>query len=418
MSGNRKYILIMVGCLALLSLAEYLAPKPIDWRVSLSKDDKIPYGNYILRQMLGQQVAGQPVTDNYQTLYELATADRKSDTVALAKNLIFINNTFAPDSLDALALLNYAYSGSTVFIAANYFGGYLADTLSVEVLDNVYLKNEGVVKELLDSLGTNFSNPRLRAPKPYFYRRGIVSQYFAGADTATVVLGTNSLGAANFVKIRYGQGGFLLHCNPLAFTNYNMLHPNNNEYIAKALTYLPAQPVVWDEYYKTGRKELSSPFRFLLENEALAWSWRLLLGTVLLYVLFAAKRRQRIIPIVRPPMNTTLEFARTIGRLYYLHGDHHDLAHKKTAYFMETLRTHFYLSTSGVYPFGPDTMDQLCPFMERVAHKTNVPLAKIKALLDAMLTAERSPNLSEAQLIRLNQLIEQFYEEAGLGNRA
>jgi hypothetical protein len=417
MSGNRKYILILLGCFLLLSLAEYLTPKAIDWRVSLSKDEKIPYGNLIMRQLLAQQLGGQPISDNFSTFYELANADRESDTVALPKNFVLINNGFTPDSLDTKALLNYAYSGSTVFIAANWFGGALADTLHLSVLDNMLLQNKGVVKELLDSLGANFNHPKLRADKPYFYRRGTVPQYFGGADTSAVVLGTNSLNAANFIRIPFGEGSFLLHCNPLIFTNYNMLYGHNAEYIAKAFSYLPAQPTVWDEYYKGGREKSSSPFRFLLENEALAWGWRLLLGATVLYVAFAIKRRQRVIPIVHPPLNTTLEFARTIGRLYYLHKDHQDLARKKTAYFMELLRTHFYLSTSGVYPFGPATVDQLGDLAERVAFKTNVPLPKVKALFDAMLTADRNEQMTENQLIALNGLIEEFYEATGLVNR-
>ncbi len=414
MSGKSKYMFILASCFVLLTLTEYLAPKEVDWKVTFSKEDKIPYGNFILRQLLPSQFPGQPITDNYQTFYELATADRESDTLALPKNYLFINDTFAPDSLETQALLSYAYSGSSVFIAANQFYGLLADTLQLTVLDNFYLKNKGLVNEVIDSLGINLVNPKLRSAKAHYYKRGTIPQYFAGADSAVIVLGTNELNAANYIRIPYGEGDFFLHCNPLAFTNYNMLRENNAEYIAKSLSYLPLQPVVWDEYYKVGRQESVSRFRFLLGNEALAWAWRLLLGTILLFVVFATKRKQRIIPIVRPALNTTLEFARTIGRLYYLHGDHRDLARKKTAFFMEFLRTHYYLSTSGIYPFGPDTTTQLADFTERVAAKTNVPMPQVNALFTAMLAVEREPQLSEDKLIQLNQLIEHFYEAAGL----
>jgi hypothetical protein len=412
--GNKKYFLVMAGCLLLLFAAEYFKPRPINWDETFSRDDKIPYGTYLVREMLPRLFPGQPITDNYRTFYELEREHLASDSVVLPKNYVIITNYYYPDSLASRALLSLAYAGSDIFIASNALGGPLGDSLKVTETDNFSISNVNVFKEVVDSLGLNFVNPALRAPEAYYYRRGSLRNHYFGADSlATTILGRNSLNAANFIRIRFGEGNFWLHCNPLVFTNYNMLYQNNHEYIAKAFSYLPAKrPVVWDEYPNVGRRENRSPLRFVFDQEALAWAWRLALGALLLYILFAVKRRQRIIPIVNPPLNTTLEFARTIGRLYYLHRDHQDLARKKTAYFMEHVRSHLYLSTSGVYPFTPENLPKLDEFAQRLAQKAGQPLDQVKKLLNLMVTVERGQQITEDQLTALSNQVEQFYQRA------
>src|SRR5690606_27953302 len=57
-----------------------------------------------------------------------------------------------------------------------------------------------------------------------------------------------------------------------------------------------------------------------------------------LTVLAHARRRQRAIPVVAPPRNTSRDFADTIGRLYYFRGDHADIARKLVTQFRDETR--------------------------------------------------------------------------------
>ena len=59
---------------------------------------------------------------------------------------------------------------------------------------------------------------------------------------------------------------------------------------------------------------------------------------ILLFMIFTARRRQRVIPVIREPENKSLEFTELIGTLYYQKKDHADLVHKKFIYFAEELR--------------------------------------------------------------------------------
>jgi hypothetical protein len=55
-------------------------------------------------------------------------------------------------------------------------------------------------------------------------------------------------------------------------------------------------------------------------------------------MVFTAKRRQRVIPVVEEPKNRSLEFVKLIGTLYYQKGDYRDLVMKQYAYLTETVR--------------------------------------------------------------------------------
>jgi MoxR-like ATPase len=60
--------------------------------------------------------------------------------------------------------------------------------------------------------------------------------------------------------------------------------------------------------------------------------------TIILFMIFTAKRRQRVIPVVHEPANKSLEFTELIGTLYFQKKDHADLVRKKFSYLAEELR--------------------------------------------------------------------------------
>jgi len=69
---------------------------------------------------------------------------------------------------------------------------------------------------------------------------------------------------------------------------------------------------------------------------------------MILFVLFEMKRRQRIIPVIAPLRNTTLDFVQTVGNVYFNQRDNKNIAIKKITYFLEFVRSNFFLSTSNM----------------------------------------------------------------------
>jgi hypothetical protein len=307
-------------------------------------------------------------------------------------NYIFVNVSFAPDKLDTRELLAFVARGNQVFVAAHSFAGVLADTLRLDT-DSHFITQ--------DSVSINFVNPALQAPEDFKYKLKTSGYYFSRFDTLrATVLGKDDRSKTNFVKIAFGRGEFYLSTVPMAFVNYHLLLCNNVEYAFKALSYLPVQTTFWDEYYKAGRKVIKTPLRYVLSQEPLRWAYYLALAGVILFIVFNGRRRQRVIPVILPKTNTTLEFVETVGRVYFQHGDHKNLAEKKIAHFLEYLRVRFYLRTDALDP----------TLGEKVAEKSGVAIDAVGALFKQIEHVRAQPQIAEAELVKLNEAIERFYK--------
>jgi hypothetical protein len=408
MSKNKTfYIAILVICFVILLVIEYMTPKPINWQRTYSKDDKIPFGTYVLFDLLPELFSLASIKENYETMYELSLKlEDKNDYNEVSeyqRNFILLNEDFSPEKEETDAILEMAANGSTFFIASNHFGGLFADTLGIKTSDyNIW---ELDYNENAKKVPIKLTNSRLSKRNFLFYEHivpftfeELVPKPFIDLKTVRV-LGKNGK-KPNFIYIPHGLGAFYLHTSPLIFTNHSILTDQNNEYIATAFSYLPQRDIVWDEYYKVGRKTSQNELRFVLQHLSLRYAWFLFLATILLFIFFKAKRTQRIIPIMRLPQNTTLGFTKIIGQLYYQRRDDTDLAKKKITYFLAYIRTTFYVQTN--------ELDK--EFIENLANKSGYDMAKLKRIFGLIADVQNYNFIAENQLLELSHKIDEFYE--------
>ena len=398
-----KYIAFFVGAIIVVILSEVFTPKPIDWTKTYGKSDKNPYGNYVLFNQLADIFGDEQINVNKITAYE-ATEQEEWEGY---KTVIYINEEFNPSELELEALSNWVANGNTAFVAATDFQGAFADTFNIETSRRYfqYQLNEDneIEGELnLENVGMNFVHPNLKKDQAYFYKRGTTSNYFMeNRMEEYTLLGEDEELNAHYIRIAHGAGHFYLHSNPLVFTNYNMLN-NNGKYISSAFSYLPKGPVIWDEYYKSGRGGATTPLRYILSQSPLRWAWFLALGTLIFFVLFNIKRKQRIIPIVTPPSNTTLEFVETIGKLYYQNKDHKDLVVKKIRYFKEYIRQHFFLTMQHW-----DTHE-----LAALSAKSGLTQEQVSVIGKFILSLKGKQVITEQELLTLSKKIDMFKELA------
>ncbi len=368
MKQEYKYLLYLGGALLVLILVEYFAPKPIDWSFTLARKDKIPYGTYVLDEVIEDLFPGRRVIRSHQTLFELQQDSPKD------ANMLILAYSFAPDSLDTDALLQFIHGGGHALVAANFYGHVLADTLHLKV--KFY-----ELKQSKDSVRTD-------------------QTYFAAYDTASTVVLAHQRDQPVLLQTRIGRGSLLLSSLPQDYTNYHLLKDNNDREVAQTLSLLPVQDVYWTEYYQAGRMESPSPLRYVLSQRSLRWALYLTLLTTLLFMIFEAKRKQRAIPVVEPPANTTLEFVSTVSHLFLRTRDHKHMAEKKIQYFLEDLRTRYRL----------DTTHFDASFKDKLAHKSGKSKEEVEELVSAITRARQQTKLSDQELLTLNQRIDTFYE--------
>ena len=388
---NLKFILpITIVCVVLI-LVKLFTPEATDWTPSYSKNDKIPFGSYILFDLMGDIFPGKHITTSDLPFYNI-TKKRKIE----GQNLIIICNKFSPDELDAKVLFELIQKGNDVFIAANSFGQFIADSLKFSTSFSFFGD--------FDSVYVNFTNPNLKVEDKYGFGKGNYNHYFTSIDTSkAIVLGINDDDYANYVQYKIGEGNLYLHSIPNIFTNYNILE-SDGEYIFKSLSYLNVRDLIWDEYYKEVNKYQSTPIRYILSQPSLKWAYFTLVFSLILFVIFKGRRNQRIIPLIKPLANTTLEFISTVGNLYFRQSNHKNIAGKKINYFLDHLRTKYSLKTLNLN----DAMSQ------QLSEKSYVDRDEIKKIFTLIHSIAVSKSIKKITLIEINNLIENFYIKTGV----
>ena len=321
----------------------------------------------------------------------------------LRANYLIVKQYFEADGPDTRALLEFVRQGNDVFIAAEDFGAgthQLGDTLGLrtELPDT----STRAALAARDSIAVRFTHPALAGPT---YRLPPASgQFFRFIRPRPGrVLATDAQGRPVYVRMDFGAGHFYLCSVPLAFTNYFVLKPNTRGFAEGALRYLPARPVWWDEFSKRGRSGDQSRLRLIFDHAPLRLAWYVLLAGVVLFVFFEARRRQRIIPTIKPLPNTTLLFASTVAGLYRQGGSHSPIAEKKVALFLDFLRTRFQEN-------APDLGDDA--FRQRLSQKSGLARPRVDELLRLVNFARTAPVVNDRELATLSRALNDFKREA------
>lgn len=137
----------------------------------------------------------------------------------------------------------------------------------------------------------------------------------------------------------------------------------------------------------------------ILANDALRYSWWLLLAGLLLFVIFNAKRKQRIVPVIEPLKNKSAEFVKSVGNLYLQEGDFHDMMAKKAQYFLNKVRMELMIETQ--------ILDET--FAKKLHVKTGTSLEKINEAISLIKKAQNPyAAVMKEDLIRMNKILDEI----------
>jgi hypothetical protein len=387
MKDLKFYIAIASIVLVVYLVAQYNRPIPTNWETTLVSSDKIPFGTYVIKHQLNDIFPGAKVIAVRKPIYNLVNENNPSNAtyIIIAQNLNINEYDFA-------SLKSFMRQGNNVLLAAWGFGTYITDTLKVATGGRMTTK----------PIASKFVGRYDDSSKTYAIDHDNYNVYFQVFDhhQATVV-GKNATGQPNFIRYAMDGGGALyLNTNPLLFSNYALLQPHASAYAAIALSHLNNNHMlIWDEYYTQGREDDEAIMRVFLRNYALRWAFYLSLASLVIYVLYQMKRRQRIIPILEPLKNTTIDFVTVVGQVYYEQRDNANIAQKKATYFLEHIRNKYGLKTNVLN----NTL------VEGLTLKSGLEISFIRELIDEITLVRAGITLTDKELISLNNHIEQFY---------
>lgn len=456
MKSSRNFLFAMLVLFVLFCLLQVNLPKKFVWSPTFSHVDKQPLGCFVFDSVLTQSLPnGYHVTK--KTFFQLDQEHAKEKI-----SVLMVVDQQNLKQLDVKYLCNIARRGGKVMVVASssFDDGRNADTVVVDELertfkvkieDGIYFSLRGILSGLKahdnDMYDTIYWNNRetMYAAQSYrmFYNMvggtlfvdsvPKVKRLAYTLSTAGYDYKYDSLYVGDFtrfdtivdkkerieridtfaikkiptaVSVPYGKGEVIFVSSPLLFTNYGMLEGNTFVYIFRLMSYLADLPVYRTEaYVKTDAMLVAeqSPFREFIKRPPLRWALYLALLGVVLFMIFTARRRQRVIPIMSKPANRSLEFIQLIGTLYYQRKDHVDLVRKKFKLFAEELRKtagvdisdvntddREYLLLAEKTGMNSDRLKKVIRQIRLVLHSEgNISVEEMRSLIDAMDTIVR-----------------------------
>jgi hypothetical protein len=404
MKKNLPYIIavVLLMVLAVLLVMERKnAPRQFNDRISLRQREKIPYGTSVAKSLLPSIFPQAKIFfDNKSpgNWDSLTNTSYNQAVILVAKN-------FNADESELNRLITFVEQGNYVFIISRTF------SVTAKHIFN-FSSNEQSFGDLFgqgdDSLWVELDQPAALLQQFFVYPGKKYSSSFYQLDTIrTRVLGRNEQQAPVFIEMKAGNGRLFIHSAPLAFSNYFILHKQNIDYYEHAISMIPpnVDRILWNEYYlnkpsKQAEDEESNLFRVLFKYPAFKWGLLTGMFALLLFVLLGSRRRQRKIPEHAKPKNDSLDFVKTMGRLYHDRRDHQNLAKKMAVYFSEHVRTRYKIPTH--------TLDE--NFIKTLHYKSGYPEEELSRIVSFINYLGLEQPVSEQQLSAFHKELELFYQ--------
>lgn len=367
---------------------------------SFSNTDKNPLGLYtayeILRQTFPNDII-QSVNKPFSKFYPNGS-----------ENLYcIISRQFLPSDIDIDNISAFVSEGNTLFIAANYFDNNFLDRFNLIADKTVSLQLKMAFK---DSMTLTFlkMTDSLKFQKDQF-------EYFFYPMKGTVErsenypykqIVTTQDGGSGGIIFKHGEGSIIILTDVTAFTNYFLLTKDNYKYLTQLLSYVPKRitKVFWDTYYNHAEKKSEedfSSFQELMEEPAMKWAfWLFIIGAVLALII-GFIRHQRPVSVKQNNFNNSVDFAKTIARLYLLKKDNKVVALKMIAYCMDQIKNKYYINSC---LSGEDLTKVL-------ANKSGMGIESTAKLINTIHSINIQESVSDELLLELNDRIQQFWQK-------
>lgn len=331
-----------------------------DWKRQFSATSKAPFGFQLFKESVPAIFAGATVENRSLSASVLPPEDDSAQTISiyLASTLEF--------SLEDLQEISYQLEdGNDIVLIAESYGDELGNFLRLNnpsswTMDENLTMNDALLADsgsISTKLFSNSAFGKENAPflvsnyKQNPFIMGFKFETKATSDTSFFiqkhqVISQVENGLANAVVLPVGQGRLILCSTPLVFSNYVLLQNNNFSYLNNFFSH--ASPNTKRVYLSIGeyRESSGSDWGVIWKNKSTRTALLLSLAGILIYVLVNIRRKQNIIPVIKPLNNDTHSFIETIASLYFNNRNNDNIAQKMVLHFLEQIRNTYSISTN------------------------------------------------------------------------
>ena len=417
MKSSRLFVVVIIGLMAVILLFEMNAPTRFRWNdFSQSHRIKQPFGCYVMDSVLraslpqGYEVLGNGIkkyigkkykggkhtflfTNNYDKFINLFDVDflkliEEGNNVVLA----YDNNIYYDEVQHVSEELGFYFEP----IDHSYMSHFNKETLSDPSLyDTIQWHADGRFADATYIVNTAFCDNEVKLSGAYTIiatlKRAKDPQYYYQEDRMATIAGSRY----------FGKGKVIIVSMPMIFSNYGILNDAIRPFVLRLLSDCGSKPIVrydptcisQDVDSVVNDQDQESPLRYLLANRPLRWAFYLALATLVAFVVFSARRRQRVIPVIKPPVNHMMDFVKRIGGIYYKRHDNVDLLIKKYVTFSNDLRAKAMIDI--------DNFDNLDDELMSLSNRTGIPFNELHQQIRDVMSATNEDSISDEKLKRL-----------------
>lgn len=413
-------------------------PKEFIWRPTYNTHDKQPFGAYAFDQLVKESWPEEYIHD-YSSIKDLLDNDNYKN-----HNLLIISNYFTPTDQELEVLFKHIRNGGNALIAANSFRYDLQKIFNLKINYSPYEASENLMLskgfQIFQFVSSEVSDYKYKIPiaiarhsidyesyikkdesdllldeeieafggiedfEEYDPEEDDSEEYDLEEDDpeedvfaidSTFILSIDDQERVKSLRYAIGKGNLIVACNSSIFTNYGILSDSINGYIWNHLAYLQDKPLIRTEYYESGSQggESQSEFRYILSQRSLKWAFYTTLFSILIFMIFTAKRKQKIIPIIKKPANNLVGFVKSIAALYIQKNNNADLILKKKIYWGDKLKRKYGIN---IMVENPDR-----EFYVRVAEKTGQSVSDIRRLFLDLNAIDEDTHVSDEEMMDL-----------------
>lgn len=366
--GNR----IKVGACLLLACTLLLSgcskrEKTFDWEKHYEHNKDQPYDLIVFHELLREKEGGLDLlTNNFE---------RKMSQAENA-NYIQIGSYIQLDSSKIGELKRFVHRGNNAYLVSESTPYYLFRSL-YDGFSYPYYSDTGAISIEVSFEGSEqlYAFEHINQGEPgYYYWSHMRAADTLFSDTAGYPEAISYFNdtCVNFYKVSFGEGAFYFHTQPVLFTNIMLKETSGFEHLQRVFQELNSGVSYWDISYRyrqprskysgsrgggNGGSGVSSDgddtphqsqalMRMMFSDISLQWGWLVLLTTILLFILFRSKRKQRVIPVLPLNRNESLDFARNVGNLYFTSKNHKHIALEMYNIFLADARNRYQIDTN------------------------------------------------------------------------
>jgi hypothetical protein len=395
MQGKNRLVWFIVVVLMFVAVLAYFfgQDKNYEWSERLRASEEQPYDLNIFYALLKENTRDASYTElNKKLQVEFEDLDQSK-----TYNLFAIRRDFSPDTTEIEALVDFIKKGNTLVLSAKRISPLLPIALAYgsDSIFHLYraVSTEDIYAFVPDSVLAKYEVAETWSEKDSIHRNyqytleekaweaSFIDSSSYSKSCALILqsthqkislhgvfrndtilwqwncirlpesisgenLATYNNGKLAFTKFKLGKGWVILGAPPLLFSNYALLQKEHFNFCNALLSNVPKGEILVDNVQRfnsdlfTPKGRISqSPLTFILKQPALSWAWYTLLLSALLFVFFRSKRKQRIIPIIKPNLNTTLAYAKMLGSLQLKEKNNSAKANEIFQHFLQHLRS-------------------------------------------------------------------------------